>query len=422
MSVKNWLILNATAGAVMTLACIFSWPVCAERANLEIFAGNLDSIPIAVLSFSPQNNRKVLRDMPWQIIADDLEFSGRFSVLRLGARDTAMMAGHNTGLCIEGDYLLDTDSLLIECRLTDALTGALITDKRYSGPTADARRMAHRFSGDLCEMLFSERGIFESSIIFIRDNGAVKNICMMDYDGYSLRQLTGMKTINLFPCFTGQASFVWVSYANGNPDLFTCDTGIDKPKLFLGTRHTESSPDYSVIENRLVYSSSADGNLEIYVRDMDGNNQAQLTFNRAVDTSPCWSPEGYHIAFISDRTGHPQIYVMDNEGANVRRLTFINSYQDSPAWSPRGDRIAYTSLSGGTYNIWVIGADGSEARQVTFIAGSNEYPSWSPDGSHIVFHSIKGGHSELYAIRPDGSGLKRLTDLDNARMPDWSDY
>jgi len=395
----------------------------AERIDLEIYAGTYDSVPIAVCAFPPAAGERLKKDLPWQTIADDLEFSGRFRVLRLSERDTTQLAAENIGITIEGRYELTGDTLTMECRLCDAFSQETILGKRFAGLESESRKMAHRFANIVYEFLFSERGIFESSILFIRDNGAVKTVCCMDYDGRNVRALTSASTINLFPCFADSGIFFWVSYLKGTPDLFKGSlrgAGLGEP--FIVTKHTETSPSYSPVEMRLAYASSEDGNLEIYTCDIDGGDRKQLTFNRAVDTSPCWSPEGYNIAFISDRTGQPQLYVMDNEGANVRRLTFEGSYQDSPAWSPRGNLIAYTSLRNGKYDIWVITPEGKDARQVTTKAGSNEYPSWSSNGSHIVFHSILGGKSELYAIRPDGTGLKRLTDVGNARMPDWSQF
>jgi TolB protein len=394
----------------------------AERADIQIYAGSFDSIPIAVIPFAAGDNKKIDHDEPWKVIAEDLDFCGRFRVQSLDTIDSSAMNAGTILLAINGSYSIVDDTVQIECRLSDAATGSMVMGRRYTGPLRESRRMGHRFANTVYEFLYSESGFFETSIIFIRDSGEVKSVFMMDYDGRSLKQLTSSKTINIFPCFAGPSSYTWVSYLKGNPDIFTCDIGTNSPKLFLGTKKTETSPDYSSIESRLVYASSISGNLDIYAAYLAGDGTKRLTFGQAVETSPCWSPDGYHIAFVSDRTGRPQIYIMDNEGANLRRLNAPGSHQDSPAWSPKGDLIAYTALGGGTYNIWVVAPDGTGARQVTFNPGSNEYPSWSPNGSHIAFHSTNNGKSEIYAVRPDGTGLRRITGLGNARMPCWSQF
>jgi len=409
------------APSIAPLLLAAAQPQAAE-VSLEAYASGFDSIAIAVIEFSLTNPERLTRDEPWQVIADDFEFCGRFTVTRMPFRDTSLLAATNTGLVVGGEYTLLGDSVAMLCAARDAYSDDIVFGKRYDGPTGQIRLCAHAFANEMYELLFAERGPFESRMLFIRDRGETKNVYVMDYDGYNVRQVTSMKTINIFPCFVSREAFVWVSYLNVTPDIFKATIGGSDQTVLISSKHTETSPAFSAIENKLAYASSMSGNLEIYVCDLDGGNAKQLTFSRAVDTSPCWSPDGYHIAFVSDRSGQPQIYIMDAEGGNVRRLTFAGSYRDSPAWSPRGDLIAYTSLRDGKFDIWAGAPDGSKPRQVTDTPGKNEYPAWAPDASYIAFQSTRFGRRELYCVRPDGTGLRRLTDMGDAVMPDWSSF
>lgn len=403
------------------ILCLWLHGARAERVSLESYAHNLDSLPIAVLPFTSLNEKSVRSDEPWKIIADDLDFSGRFMVTSLAKADTALFLQKNIPIYIDGKYSIDGSFIVMDCFLHDSRTGDVIAEKRYNGEVKLLRTMSHRFSNEVVEMLFNDRGIFLSRICFVKDEGAVKDIMVMDFDGHTIKQFTNNKTLNIFPAFADSVSLLWTSYARGQPDIYKGNILTGKMKPLIVSRYIESSPSASLTDGRIAFGSNRDGNMEIYVCEADGTGVKRLTFSKSIDTSPCWSPNGFQIAFTSDRGGSPQIYVMDADGANVRRLTYEGSYQDSPAWSPKGDKIAYMSQSGGPFQIWTIQTDGTNPQQVTTNPGSNENPAWSADGSHIVFSCKAGFKNDLYAIKIDGSHLKRLTSTGNAKMPDWSE-
>ncbi len=397
--------------------------VYAEQVSLEAYASGFDSIPIAVLPFqAAEGSKPITKNLPWKIIADDLDFSGRFQVFETGQADSAFFAQHGIGIYIHGEYLHTGTSIVLDCNVHDAKTSRMLAGKKYRGETSKLRGMAHRYSNEVFEMLLGEKGPFESRLLYVVDNGSSKNLGIMDYDGHNQKQLTQAATVNIFPSFIDADHILWTAFFRGKPDLYKGSVTTGKFGIFVYSRFVETSPCYSSITGLVAYASSRSGNLEIYTCNADGKGIKQLTFSKGIDTSPTWSPNGHQIAFTSDRSGQPQIYVMDADGVNTRRLTFEGRYQDSPAWSPNGDLIAYSSLHDGKFDIWVIGADGSDPRPVTSSPGNNEYPAWSPDGSHIAFVSTRGGASDIYAIRANGEGLKRITSLGNAKMPDWSQF
>ncbi len=394
----------------------------AARIDLQAYASSFDSIPIAVLDFRPLSGASLTGDEPWKVVADDLEFSGRFVVVRTARVDTALFAANNVGIFVDGEYSVSDNAVTLDCYIHDVVSLDLVVGKKYKGEERHLRSMAHRYSNHLMEMLLGEHGPFESKIVFVQDKGPTKNLVIMDFDGHNEKQLTTSTWVNVFPAFVDSNTMVWTSFYRGKPDIYKGSIATGKYEIFVYSRFVDTSPSYSPIVGRVAYASSRNGDLDIYTCNLDGSDKKQLTHHRAIDTSPCWSPNGYQIAFTSDRSGQPQIYVMDVDGVNTKRLTFQGKYQDSPAWSPKGDKDAYTSFQNGKFDIWTINPDGSEAKQVTNVAGNNEYPAWSPDASHIAFSSTRGGKSDIYAVRPDGTGVKRLSSVGNAKMPDWSRF
>ena len=407
--------------AAAVLGCAFYFSARAEKVNLSVYASNLDSIAIAVLPFKSTGETNLAKDEPWKVLANDLEFSGRFSVSRIVRADTAEMAKNNVPLYVDGEFEVFGQYVRVNCFLRDAKSGDLLVEKKYESDMRHVRSAGHKFADQLVEMLFNEKGFFESKILFVKDEGAKKNIMLMDWDGDNMRALTVTTTINIFPVFVDSTAFLWTSFIRGHPDIYKGTIG-GAGGAVMASRFIQTSPAYSPITGKIVFASARDGNMEIYTCDLDGRNIRRLTNARSIETSPCWSPNGFQIAFTSDRVGQPKIFVMDADGTKVHQLTFEGGYQDSPAWSPKGDKIAYQCITNGKFEIWTANTDGSSISQVTNCPGDNEYPTWASDGMHIAFSSKRGTNSDLYAVKADGTRLMRLTTTGNAKMPDWSSF
>ncbi|HUI90672.1 MAG TPA: hypothetical protein VLX68_00355 [Chitinivibrionales bacterium] len=394
----------------------------AERITLESYASNLDSISIALLPLKNSGETAVTKNEPWKVLAADLEFSGRVNVLRVLKADPAELAKSNVPLYIDGEYEVFGKYVRVEFTLRDAKTSDALLEKKYEGEMGQTGMMAHRFADMLVSTLFGDKGIFESRMLFVKDEGArEKDIMIMDWDGENMHQLIAAATVNIFPVFVDSTMFLWTSFIRGHPSIYKATFG-GKGGALMNNRFVESSPAYSPITGKVVFTSSRDGTMEIYTCDLDGTDVKRLTKTKAINTSPCWSPNGYQIAFTSDRVGGPRIFIMDADGSSVHQLTFEGGYQDSPAWSPKGDRIAYQCLTNGKFEIWTAKTDGSGVFQVTSCPGENEYPAWAADGMHIVFSSKRGPKSDLYAAKSDGTRLIRLTSTGTAKMPDWSNF
>jgi len=294
----------------------------------------------------------------------------------------------------------------------DASNDELVGGKRYAGATSVVRLMAHRFADELVFRYTGEPGIARTKIAYVSEQGAARELFVMDYDGYDARQLTADGFLNLMPKWSPDRRFiVFTSYRNRNTQ------NIDMIELATGKRWTLVSlsglnitPALSPDGNFLAFASSHEGNSELYSLDTRTKAMQRLTVHAGGDLSPSWSPSGRELTFASDRSGGPQIFLMSKDGTNVRRLTFEGDYNAAPAWSPRGDWIAYVCRSPKKeYKLCLITPDGQKRVQLTSGPGVDDSPSWSPDGRHLVFSSTAGGKSQIYMINADGKDLERIT-------------
>ena len=397
----------------------------AEDLFIESTAEGIPKMDIVVSRFQPKNpgGLRKLSTKPWKIIANDLKVSGRFNVTETGYIDTALFHEKNIAVFIDGKYNFKDDKIIVECFLHDAYSLNLIAGKQYRVKKKALRRAAHFFSDEVVYRLFGEKGIASTRIVCAAKHGKAKEICILDYDGHNITQITNNKRLNLSPAWSpDNKAVVYTSYRHKTPALYVTWIYTGKTERLTPNSRLNFSPSWNGIEDRIVFASSLNNNCEIYAMDSDRENLSRLTFSAPIESSPCFSPNGYEIAFTSDRTGNPQIYIMDNEGTNTRRLTFEGKYNDSPAWSPKGDKIAYISLDKKGFNIFTLDLEGENVKQLTKSSGSNEHPSFSPDGRLIVFSSTKGGGSDLYIMNADGTDRTRITFFGNLYSPEWSGY
>ncbi len=217
-------------------------------------------------------------------------FCGKFNVTGLKEYDSAAFAAASVGIYIDGEYSINGSQITVNCFLRDAATKDLIIGKKYKSELKSLRTVSHRYANEIVEMLFGDRGIFQSKILYVNSNGNKKSICLMDFDGHNNVSLTKNEVINIFPTFVDTKNILWISYLRGRPEMYKGSIAEGSSKLFIYSKATTSSPDVSPIDGTIAYASSVKGNLDIYTCNPDGTDVKQLTVSYGVDTSPAWSP------------------------------------------------------------------------------------------------------------------------------------
>ncbi len=344
-------------------------------------------------------------------------------------RDRELYRSLGNEVVLKMDLSLEGDRLALEGRVVDLESGQTVLGKRYRGELALARRIAHTLADEIVQYFSQQPGIALSTIAFVSDRQApyeVKEIYLMDYDGWNQRPVTAHRSLSLAPDWSPDGQLLaYVTYVRGSPGIFVADFNRNGEKRALVTDGTlNSSPSFAPDGRRFALTRATGASADIYVANSAGGGMRQLTYSPGIDTSPAWSPSGREIAFTSSRSGSPQIYVMDSEGANLRRVSTQGSYNDGAAWSPDGTRLAYASRRNGTFNIAITDLVTLETSLITRGASSDESPVYSPDGRKIGFASTRSYGSrretQIYVVDVDGGNLKQLTREGNNYSPAWS--
>ncbi len=367
-----------------------------------------------------------------ETVRRDLEVSGYFEIqgpdvlsgLALtGDVQQDLAAYRSTGneVLLLGDLRAEGDRVVFEGRVLDLGSGQAVLAKRYRGPFAVSRRIAHTFADEVIRFLIGRPGIALSSIAFASDRTGNKEVFVMDYDGAEQRRITGHRSTSMSPAWgPGGGSLAYTSFFNGPPGIYLADLASGRKRPVIASGSLNTSPSFSPDGRRLAFARSLDGNIEIFSVDTDGGNLRRLTNSNAIDTNPAWSPKGGEIAFTSSRAGNPHLYLMDAEGANQRRLTFDGTYNDGASWSPDGTFVAYTSRRDGAFQIAVTDVGTLATQVLTSGPGENESPTFSPDGRKLAFTSRRSGSKQIYVIDLDGGNLRQLTTEGNNDLADWS--
>jgi TolB protein len=402
------------------LTVVLAAPLAAQTTEVRLdLKGGGQRIRIRTEELTPLGDRGA-RDLSVQaddVLARDLAGSAVFSV-----ETPAMSSTGDVQAVVGGSLTQKGNQLVLHGTAMDAASRKPIFARDYPGAATAWRSLVHHLADDLVMQFTGEPGVASTRIAFIGANKGIKELYVMDWDGWYVKPLTHDKSIAESPSWSPDGSLI----------LFTSYRGDQGPRIFVtpsaggtvyqvsGRPGLNTSASYSPDGREIVCTLSQDGNAEIYRLDAKGGDPHRLTTSRGIDTSPCWSPTGRELAFTSDRSGNPQIYIMDREGGNARRLTFDLTYTDSPAWSPKGDRIAFVARSSGGFDIYTCRPDGTDLRlEVT--GGSNENPHWSPDGRHLVFASSRDGPFGVYISDLD-QGTPRRVDTGGlvATSPAWS--
>lgn len=333
------------------------------------------------------------------VVADDMKFSGSFSV----PDDLVVFKGEKTpqALALKGAEVvvsLDCDVDGVRCAVfSGGASLSMVMSNFYPLSDGGQRVVSHKIADDIIYALTGEKGFTLSNIVFVSDKGGSKNVYMADYDGAGMQRLTLNKSTNVFPDMAKDKSFLlYTSYFEGHPYLYRQDKNgkVEAISKFPGLN---TLPAVSVNRD-VALVLSRDGNPEVYTMNRFGASLERITRSKGIDTSPTWSPDGEKLAFVSNRKGNPQIYIKEIGQRGVTRLTYSGKYNSSPSWSPKGNLIAYDSMTNNKFEIFVIDIESGEVFQITDDNASNESPSWGPNGATLVYSSTEKGAVNLKIV------------------------
>lgn len=297
-----------------------------------------------------------------------------------------------------------------------------ISDIELTGDISFDRIRIHSLTDSLQEMLFGQRGIATSKILFTLREKAKSNstlpwkseIWMCDYDGQNARQITNEESYFVHPIFIPNkknTEFVYVSYINGQPKLYKSSINNKNKSPLIHLGGNQLLPSYSNDSQKLTFICDASGRPDIFLQHFDKNNLAlgkpiQLySYPRATNASPVFSPDSQKIAFVSDKDGSPRIYMIkipDDLYTRKRPIPHLitkkNKQNVSPSWSKDGKKLAYSAKNESERQIWIYDFDTDEEWQLTTDSKNKENPTWANDSLHIIYNTEDEKESELYLI------------------------
>jgi len=408
----------------------------AQELELTISKGSARKLALAVPELATPGTsamRSRVAEPFTATLRSDLEYSGVFAVTDpandpVGFREPTTTEAADRWRGTGAEMLVDTratvsgDRVSVEARVWDLPSRKMILGRLYSGGASYVERIAHTLANDLVKHFTGKPGLFLSTIVFVSDRDASKEISKeiyaMDFDGRSPRRLTSDRALTISPD-AAAGRIAYTSYVRLFPQIWTMKPdGSDKREIATGLG-LNASPSLSADGTQIAFAGSARGSTDIYVVNAGGGGLRRLTETRALEAAPAWSPTGRQILYTSDQSGNPQIHVVDAEGTGARRVTFAGNWNDESAWSPDGSRIAFACRNEGDFNICVMDFATGQTVQLTS-EGSNGHPSWSPDGERIVYSSRRGGSTQVYTMDASDGGNKRLlSEAGNNTQPVW---
>ncbi len=425
-----------------------SWAYGQQHVELEIVGEAIKKSDIAVPDFALLE-RSGLYDKPWrtlnEVLRNDLIYSGYFNVLaesrirmikspHIGPIDFAEWGSIEAQHLVVGSVQNKDGKMYVEVRVYEVATKQHIIAKAYHTKPELARKTAHIIADEI--MLHLRNIQFATSkIIYTQErtkkmpdgDRPIKEIYMMDYDGFSPVPLTE-GGLALSPSAVVSGNNTLIAYCVYEK-AFTYDASYGlyfKPSLtarpqvlFSDNKRKASTPALSPDGRKVAFSIAQDGNVDIYVMNLDGSDLLRLTRHPGVDTNPSWAPGGGSLTFTSDRTGAPQIYLMDGDGLNLRRITFDYDYCDSAVYNPHYDYISFVSRFENDFDIFIMDMKTTKNYRVTRYEGSNEDPCWGPDGERLAFCSNRTGSWQLFMVNRTGENLTQITRSGNNRNPTW---
>jgi TolB protein len=432
--------LVALALAVAVPSALPAFQGAQQQQNLKGVvrpSDTYDKTTIAVVRFNVEPGVRLTIDELPRIIRRDLELTGLFANFERqeeanrqnlkdgrAAIDFSWWADNRVDHYVMGRVAMTPEGRLrVRGLLYDIGSRKLIFDRWFEDSPENFRRLAHRVSDEIVKFTKGIDGVAQTQILLVHERvRGVKELAVMDADGFNLRPLTNFGSIISTPEWGyGGTEAYFTSYHRNRAGVYLMQLLSGKMFEVAGYGGTNHSPAWSPAGNRLAMVLSRDGNSEIYTSARDGTDLRRLTTTRFTEGSPAWSPDGKRLAFSTNEAGGVHIFTMNADGSDRRRVSTTGSWNDAVSWSPTGDRLVYVSRIGGVNEIMLadISSGTPVLRQLTKGQGNNESPVWAPNGVHIAFASNRSGQWQIYMMLDDGSNQRPLTTTGNNTQPSW---
>jgi TolB protein len=289
------------------------------------------------------------------------------------------------------------------------------------------RSLAHQFNDLAFQALFQKKSIFNSKIVFSgaiewSSRRSVKEIYMVDFDGYNLNRITQHRGLALAPAFSPDNKKIIYSLIDSkkiikNVELRELDLQTGNSKIISSKVGMNSGAVYAEDGKGIYATLTFKGNADIYYIDLATGSERAITSSFAEDVDPSITKDGKLLTFLSNRAGKAHVYTLDPSSVekDIRRISFVGKFNATPRFSPDGSEIVFSSWVDNGFDLYRLSISGQSIVRLTKNHGSNEDPTYSEDGQFIVFSSRKSKRGDkdldqkLFIMNRDGEILGALT-------------
>ena len=395
--------------------------------------------PVAVVPFAWEGNTPEMPTDVAEVIASDLERSGRFRTIP----EEDMLQKPTSGVEMDFDdwAILDVEAVVVgrvrqtaenaysvQFQLFDVYGRKQLVGYRMPASRGTMRRAAHRLADMIYEELTGIAGVFDTRVTYVtaeeRSDGKLYSLIVADADGYNEHKIMESADPIMSPAWSPDSRRIaYVSFEGDRSAIFVQTLRTGNRVRVSSRAGVNGAPAFSPDGRKLVVTlSDAEGNLDIYTIDIATRQAKRITSHRAIDTEGSWSPDGRYIYFTSDRSGGPQVYRVSANGGSAERVTFEGSYNARPRVSPDGKKLAMVHLQNGNYRIAVMDLDRKDV--LVLSAGrQDESPSFAPNSDTLIYATRTGRNGVLESVTADGLIRQRLKSGDgDVREPVWSPF
>jgi len=408
--------------------------------TIEITKGLEGALPIAIVPFAFSEKKGVPAHNVGDIVAADLQRSGRFKPLPVHEMLSRPSRGDQVdfrdwrALNVENLVIGEVSpngpgGYLVRFRLYDVFRGEQITGFSLPTTASDLRSTAHQIADTIYETLTGQPGAFNTRIAYITSTVDLAkkkqrvHLRVADSDGYSPQTIVSSDDPLMSPAWSPDGrKLAYVSFEKAKPSIWVQEVFTGKREKLTSYKGINGAPAWSPDGRHLALTLSKDGNPDIFVMDIQRRSLRALTRHWSIDTEPAWSPDGKQLVFTSDRGGSPQIYRVPVSGGQPERLSFEGKYNARASYAPDGQSISMVTRVNGQYRIATLELSNGDM-SVLSDGQLDESPSFAPNGSMIIYATRVKSKGVLAAVSTDGRVKQRLVlQAGDVREPAWSPY
>ena len=372
------------------------------KIDLEVSAKSKRKIPIILKNFNANNQK--LSQILFSTIKNDLIFSDEFNIVE-----------NNGEYEVSGELFENKGIINFKLKVKDLFLKKDNLIKVYKSSKKLVRKVAHRASNDILNIITGEKGIFDYKILYVDDKTGKKQIYLMDYDGKDIKRLTYGNHIDTSPELF-QDYLLFTSFKSGNSRVYIKNLKTGFKKILINKGKLSAAPDIFPFTKNILAMFSIGGNSDIGIFNFKGKLLKVIAKSIFDEASPRWSHSGDKIAFVSNRSGSPQVYVEDVKTSKIIRISFGTNYSCYPAWGANDKYIFYSGMKNGKFFIYRASLEYFHIEQIT----EGEYPDTIFKDRFLLFTKLKDGYYQIFLMDIENNRIYQITESkSNKYYPRW---